>query len=243
MSDYYKKIKTAKIQIEKYLKEIFKVYGNELRLRMEEYNLLTNPNNCIETSTATGFVMEEFVIAKLETYTREHDGQDEVKIQRIVGSSTVNSSYDCYAVYQGIYIMINIKIQKEGASNNAVAAINILHNDYVCENIAQEKAYLVLKIQYDFGLSYDDTQRKIKIMGVESYFLEELDFSKGHKQDYRNWSENFNANSGRLQVSQNWKKAHLLNEADISHSRTKQFIENIFNQKGNMENTLEDKNA
>ena len=239
MSDYYKKIKTVKVQIEKYLKEIFKVYGNELRLRMEEYNLLTNPNNCIETSTATGFVMEEFVVAKLETYTREHDGHDEVKIQRIDGSSTANSSYDCYAVYKGIYIMINIKIQKEGAANNAVAAINILHNDYVCENTAREKAYLVLKVRYNFGLSHDGMQRKIKIMGVESYFLEELDFSKGHKQDYRNWSEDFNANSGRLQVSKSWKKMHLLDEADISHNRTKQFIEDIFNQKGNKE----DKNA
>ncbi len=229
MNDYYNKIIDAKNQIEQYLTEIFKVYGNELLLRLEEYNLLTNPDNCIETSTATGFIMEEFIISKLEIYTKDHDGLENVKIKRITDASTVNSSYDCYAIYNNIYIMINIKIQKEGASNNAVAAINILHHDYVCTNPIQMKAYLVLKTLYDFGVSTIDSQRKIIIKGFNSYYLEELDFSQGHRQDHRNWSTNFSAKSGRLQVSESWRNSHLLNKSEISYDRTKTFICDIFN--------------
>ncbi|MBQ8768671.1 MAG: hypothetical protein IJZ15_03350 [Oscillospiraceae bacterium] len=230
MNNYYEKLKVIKAQVETYLREIFKVHGYELLLELEHYNLLSNPNNCIETSTATGFIMEEFIISKLEIYTRDHNGKDELKIQRLRGQSTGNSSYDCYAIYEDIYVMINIKIQKEGAVNNAVSAINILHNDYVRTNPAQEKAFLVLKTMYHFGASSKDAQRKILVNGIHGYFLEEIDFSFGHQQDHRNWSANFSANSGRLLVSDNWRRTHLLNESDISYKRTKAFIESIYNQ-------------
>lgn len=230
MNNYYEKLKFVKTEVEKYLFEIFKVYGNELLLRLEEYNLLTNPNNCIETSTATGFVMEEFIVSKLETYTRNHNGITEIKIQRLNGQSTIGTSYDCYAEYDKIFVMINVKVQKRGTANNAVAAINILHNNYVCENPEQEKAYLVIKTFYDFGISKIDSQRKIKVIGTGSYYLEELDFSSGHKQDHRNWSASFNANSGRLQVSNLWRNTHLLAEEEISYLKTKEFIDSIYNE-------------
>ncbi len=231
MNKYYEKLKFVKTKIEKYLYEIFKVYGNELLLRLEEYNLLTNPNNCIETSTATGFVMEEFIVSKLETYTGSHDGISDIKIQRISGRSTIGSSYDCFTIYDGVFVMINIKVQKEKTSNNAVAAINILHNDYVAANPKQEKAYLIFKTRYDFGLSKTDSQRKIIVKGTYGYYLEELDFSSGHKQDHRNWSMNFNAKSGRLLVSEPWRKTHMLKEEEISYSKTKSFISNIYSKK------------
>lgn len=229
MNKYYEKLKFVKAEVEKYLNEIYKVYGNELLLRLEEYNLLTNPNNCIETSTATGFVMEEFIVSKLETYTYNHNEVNEIKIQRINGQSTISSSYDCCAIYDGIFLMINVKVQKKGTTNNAVAAINILHNDYVNKDPEQEKAYLVLKTFYDFGLSKKDSQRKILVNGIGSYYLEELDFSLGHKQDHRNWSANFKANSGRLQISDSWRKGHLLSEDEISYLKTKKYIDNIYN--------------
>lgn len=231
MNKYYEKLKFVRTKAEKYLSEIFKVYGNELLLRLEEYNLLTNSNNCIETSTAIGFVMEEFIVSKLETYTRNHNGINEIKIERINGRSTIKSSYDCFTIYDGVFVMINIKVQKGRTANNAVAAINILHNDYVSTNQEQEKAYLVLKTLYDFGLSKNDCQRKILIKGLSGYYLEELDFSFGHKQDHRNWSMRFNANSGRLQVTEAWRKNHKLNEDEISYSKTKGFIDSIYNKK------------
>lgn len=228
MNPYYEKLKFVKTKVEQYLLEIFNESGNELSLGLEEYNLLNNPNNCIETSTATGFIMEEFIVSKLEAYTRKHDGVNEIKIQRINGQSTIRVSYDCYAMYDNIFIMINVKVQKKGTANNAVAAINILHNNYVYENPEQEKAYLVLKTFYDFGPSQIDSQRKIKISGIGSYYLEELDFASGHKQDHRNWSANFNANSGRLHVSNAWRNEHLLTEDEISYLNTRNFIDKIY---------------
>ena len=76
MNNYCEKIKFVKTKIVSYLNEIFKVYGNELLLRLEDYNLLQNKDNCIESSTATGFIMEEFIVSKLETYSQSHNNID-----------------------------------------------------------------------------------------------------------------------------------------------------------------------
>lgn len=113
MNKYYENLKFVKQKTEEYLCEIFKVYGNELILRLEEYNLLTHPDNCIKTSTATGFIMEEFIVSKLETYTYTHNGINEIKIQRMNDKPTVGSGYDCLVTYDGIYVMINVKVQKK----------------------------------------------------------------------------------------------------------------------------------
>lgn len=227
MNVYYDKLKIVKSKVNQYLREIFKVYGNELLLQLEQYNLLENPHNCIETSTAPGFIMEEFIVSKLEIYTATHDGINDIKILRLA-NPTVNSSYDCYAYYQNIFVMINIKIQKDGSANNAVSAINILHRDYVELTPLQEKTFLVLKTYYTFGNSTVDAQRKIQIKNVECFCLEEIDFSNGHKQDNRNWSAEFNANSGRLQIPASWFKHNQLPTEQISYDKTKKFIEDMF---------------
>ena len=234
MNTYYEKIQFVKRKISKYLEDIFKVYGNELLLQLEDYNLLTNKNNCIETSTATGFIMEEFITSKLEIYTKKHCNKSEVKVLKLKEQTTANSSYDCYAVYDNIFFMINIKVQKTGSENNAVAAINILHNDYVNKEIEKKKCFIVLKTLYNFGVSPNDNQRKIIIKGIDGYCLEEIDFSSGHKQDHRNWSSKFNANSGRLQVPKSWLKNNKLAKEKVSYSRTKGFIDDIYNS-GNSE--------
>ncbi|WXL28759.1 hypothetical protein WG617_01860 [Mycoplasmopsis felifaucium] len=219
----------VKDKVQTYLREIFKVYGNELLLRLEEYNLLSSDNNCIETSTATGFIMEEFITSKLEIYTQNHNSINDIVVRKLSDQSTVNSSYDCYVNYNNIFVMINIKVQKNGASNNAVAAINILHNDYVSTNVNNEKSYMILKTFYDFGISPKDRERKILISGVDAYCLEEIDFSCGHKQDHRNWSADFKANSGRLQIPPSWLKDHKMDKNDVSYFKTKSFIDDIYN--------------
>ncbi|WP_258555699.1 hypothetical protein [Mesomycoplasma hyopneumoniae] len=67
---YYKVLKFFQKQIEDYTKQIFKVYGNELTLKLEDYNLLEDENNSIESSTSIGFIIEEFLTSKLSIYTR-----------------------------------------------------------------------------------------------------------------------------------------------------------------------------
>lgn len=225
MNTYYEKIKFVKTKIVSYLNNIFKVYGNELLLRLEEYNLLQNKNNCIESSTATGFIMEEFIVSKLEIYSQSHNNIDDIRIERIKSHGTQTTSYDCYVNYQDVFFMINIKVDRGG--NNAVSAINILYNDYVLTNPNQEKSFLVLKTKYDFGESEKTKERKILVQGISVYALEEIDFSIGHKQDHRNWSEQFNPTSGRLQVTKKFMELNRLKEDEISYNKTKQFIEKM----------------
>lgn len=221
---YIEKIRFVQDKVEEYVQQIFKVYGNELLLSLEDYNLLEDEKNCIESSTSTGFIIEEFLTSKLKIYTQNHL-EDEIIVEKH-NTSTINSSYDCYVKYKDILVMINLKIEKQ--NNNGVAAINILHNDYVLTNPEQEKVYLILKINYEFNKSKIDGQRKIFIKKVYSYYLEEIDFSKGYSQDNRNWSANYNHNSGRLLIS---KKADRLEEDSISYENTKNYLNMIFDGK------------
>ena len=206
------------------IKQIFKVYGNELELKIEDLNLLERDDNCIETSTAIGYCMEEFIVSKLITYTKTNNTSDLIVERENLIFGTQNSSYDFLSHFQGELFLINIKANK--GNNNAIAAIQQLHKDYVINNPETIKHYMVLKINYDI-VKNDIGKKVISILGIESFFLEEIDFSKGHKQDNRNWSKNFNANSGRLQIS---KKSldNKINAINISYENTKLFIDNIY---------------
>lgn len=67
---YYRNLKVLQSKVENYAKQIFKAYGNELVLKLEDYNLLEDENNCIESSTAIGFIIEEFLTSKISIYTK-----------------------------------------------------------------------------------------------------------------------------------------------------------------------------
>ena len=220
---YSKKLRYVQKKIQEYITTILKVYGNELLLLLEDYNLLQNPHNCIKSSTAPGFILEEFIISKLAIFTQDHDGEKEIIIKRNDGSTTT-SSYDCYVDFKNVRILINHKAEKEGRTNAGIAAINKLYNDYVLSEPKQEKAFLVLKLTYKYIVSSKDNQRKFFISNINSFFLEEIDFSKGHKQDHRNWSKDFKKESGRLIVDETFKKEHSMEDKKMSFLNTKKFI-------------------
>lgn len=230
MNTYYEKIKFVKEKLITYLSEIFKVYGNELLLRLEDYNLLHSKYNCIESSTAIGFIIEEFIVSKLETYTQSHNNIDEIKVERIPNNhGTQTTSYDCTVRYKDVLFMINLKANK--SNNNAVSAINKLHYDYCVANPEVVKSFIVLKTEYKCGKSAKTDERKILIKGFGVYALEEIDFTAGHLQDHRNWTKDFNPASGRLQISNKFKLANVLNEESISYEKTKNFIEIMFSKR------------
>lgn len=223
---YYKKIKSFETEIKRICTEIFKVYGCELQLRLEEYNLLSNEHNCIQSSTAIGYIIEEFLVSKLEIYTST-DNKNKYRIKRNADHTT-DASFDCSALIDNqILALVNIKAQQKSRNNNAVSAINKLYNDYVENNPKKEKCFLVLKITYDYIVSEKDCQRKIHIITLDSYFLEELDFAKNHHQDNRNWSENFNPDSGRLMVSNRFREENRIKEEEISYQNTVEMIKAI----------------
>lgn len=222
MSKYYNEIMSAKAKILAYTKKIFQLYDNELMLLLEDYNLLHNKNNCIETSTVVGYVIEEFLVSKLENFTKDEDYliyKNNVPAQRL--------SYDCLCeLKNNILCLINIKVSKmseKSGGNNAVAAIKQLQEDYT-KNENQEKCFMVLKVYYNFDNSQKDSERKIFIRKIENFLLEEIDFSAEHRQDHRTWSNKGDENSGRLNISPAFLQTHKLAKEKISYQTTKKFI-------------------
>ncbi|EAH5217185.1 hypothetical protein D8J68_02960, partial [Campylobacter upsaliensis] len=59
------------------------------------------------------------------------------------------------------------------------------------------------------------------------YFLEEVNFSDGHKQDSRNWSKEFKAQSGRLLINDSFRNKNKCDITQISYQKTFDFIKQI----------------
>ncbi|EGL3777948.1 hypothetical protein IQ300_000855 [Campylobacter upsaliensis] len=222
-NSYFQKCVYLKKEIINYITTIFRVYDDELVLKLEDYNLLKNRYNCLESSTAPGFIIEEFIVSKLEKYSKK---ENIFCINRAKDNTATNHSYDCYTEFKNLLCMINIKVQKDKGQNNAISAINILHRDY-CSNPSQEKAYLIIKIHYTFNDSNSKNERVLSILGVDGYFLEEVNFSDGHKQDSRNWSKEFKAQSGRLLINDSFRNKNKCDITQISYQKTFDFIKQI----------------
>lgn len=229
MNEYLQIETDFQSKLREYAANIFKTYGRELVLRLEEYNLLQNKHNCIESSTAIGFVLEEFLVSKLEMYTH-CDSDSEYVINRFSGA-TASESFDCFSVKDGIKFMVNVKAEKAGSNaNNAIAAIEQLHRNYCKEEEAFEKCFILFKVHYSIKDAYEDDEnrrakpRHIYIDDLSSYALESVDFSEEWSQDNRNWSQKEDGkktrNNGRLQVSKKFRKDHPVAEENISFRNT-----------------------
>ena len=160
-----------------------------------------------------------------------HDGTQDYRVQR-TGKGVVETSYDCVAeIHHGIRALVNIKVCKNDGVNSAVAAIRQLYADYVTTDPATPKCFLVVKVYYDFCKSIRNGtrgERAISIKGVRAFFLDEVDLSKEHKQDHRSWyGKGKDANSGRLQVSDNFLQTHRVEAEAISYSHTVAMLEAI----------------
>lgn len=128
--------------------------------------------------------MEEFLVSKLETFTQNHVAPDYKICRDVSVHSTTNASYDCFSWLEpSRFAMINLKMNKTGSANNAVAAIHRLYEDFVVKSPETPKCFLVLKIFYDFALSTRDRQRKIFVTNASAYFLDEINLRENHRQD------------------------------------------------------------
>ena len=182
MNTYYEKIQFVKRKISQYLEDIFKVYGNELLLQLEDYNLLTNKNNCIETSTATGFIIEEFITSKLEIYTKNHRQKSEVNVFKLKERTTANSSYDCYAEYDNIFFMINIKVQKEADAENQY--IDHLLEE-IGKNVEVDIPEEMVDEEVDRLIERYEEQLKMQGISLDLYYQ----FTRTTEKDLRNQLE------------------------------------------------------
>lgn len=144
MNTFYLRTLDFQEKVKDYAANVFRTYGRELVLPLEDYNLLQNKHNCFESSTAIGFVLEEFLVSKLEMYT--HCATSEFVINRFVGA-TSSESFDCYSIKDGTKFMVNVKAEKVGQQNNALAEIGQLHSNSIFEVSAKVLRLLISKTQ------------------------------------------------------------------------------------------------
>lgn len=236
MNNYYEKVSDFQEKLKHYANCIFKAYGKELVLRLEEYNLLQNKHNCIESSTAIGFVLEEFLVSKLEMFTH-CDGDSEYIIDRFVGA-TASESFDCYSIKDNMKYMVNVKAEKVGSSNAAVAAISQLYRNYCQEEVNKDKCFILFKIKYSIKDAYEDDEhrrakpRHLYIDLLESYNIESVDFSNGWSQDNRSWKDREEGhrtrNNGRLQISSAFRTKNRIDLEKMSFRNTACQIDRIW---------------
>ncbi len=157
------------------------------------------PGSAVNSSTAFGFLIEEFLVQQLS----KEDYFETV-------NSTVKSAFDFKLKKEDkIHLLVNLKVEKEGVSNNGVCAGNILKNFYDSDN--KPKLYLILKSKYKI----DENNSKVLFKGIESHYLEIFLTKEGYlKSDSRNWSSEFNVLSGRIQLP-NKNKLKELSIEDI----------------------------
>lgn len=249
MTSYKSRIEDFLQELKDDVSTIFCTYQNDLVIRLEEYNLLQNKYNCLESSTAIGFVLEEFIVAKLAMYTSSKPGIKH--IIRREDAATTDLCYDCISDNTSTRFLINIKAQKcelvhykrkkepklkNKSENSAIGALTQIHFSYCKTDPDQEKSLVVLKILYsiengnDGDLYTREHPRHIHIYSVDAYPIEYYDYSKDHQQDNRKWSNKDGVdsyNNGRLKLTDNFKKSNPLPEDQISYETTKKQIQAI----------------
>lgn len=146
-------------------------------MRAEDLNLLKSKNSCIRSSTAIGYILEEFIFQKLKnvlTFSADK------KIYRESGG-TQNRSYDFIISDSKKDLLINVKTENINSSNNAIASIKKLYSDYnIHFNNKKDFYYITLKIIYRIDNKKDsikteiDYYNDIQILGIEFMHLKKF---------------------------------------------------------------------
>lgn len=186
----------------------------ELPFILGGINLLEDKFSAVKSSTAVGYCIEEFFSVRLTK-------QNPNLFNRVVGG-TQGFSYDLFAMQNNIRIMINFKaslLPQDG--NSGVAAMTKLHADY---NMSPktEKLYSIIKFKYKIL-----ENGNIFIDDIFSFFLEQVDFNN-IGQDKRNWTDVFNANSGRITISNKILTTNLKSLSEIDYIDFKNQLNNRF---------------
>nr|VZK65620.1 hypothetical protein MF5292_00798 [Mycoplasma feriruminatoris]VZR75764.1 hypothetical protein MF5294_00797 [Mycoplasma feriruminatoris]VZR98449.1 hypothetical protein MF5293_00793 [Mycoplasma feriruminatoris] len=167
MNNYYKiAIKLQKL-LSEVIQEIFSYKNNELEIKVEDLNILQRENNSVSSSSAIGFLVEEYLIINLLNYfnSSKNDKQIIMNINKV----TNKNSYDFSIKYKEHLFYVNLKSNK--TNNRTIAAIQKLYDDYVSYTEQTPLHFLVFKINYHIGLSTDNQNIKIIIDNTQSYFL------------------------------------------------------------------------
>ncbi len=166
------------------ISQIWEKHKERIDMRLNDVPVCLE-GSAVNSSTAFGFLIEEFLVQQLpkdEYYTAD--------------GGTTTCAYDVKLKNdEKIELLVNLKVEKEGSTNSGVCAGNILKNYYDKDN--KPKLYLILKSKYKI----DEKKSEVVFRGIESLYLESFLTKEGMlKSDSRNWSNVFNALSGRIQI-------------------------------------------
>jgi len=198
LDDYLKNIKKIGLKeyreiarmfqflVEKEIKKIWKLHNQKINMRLNKIPICLE-GSAVNTSTAFGFIIEEFLTQQLPANYVNAD------------QSTVNSVFDFrYKNNEKIELLVNLKVEKNTSNNNGIVAANILKNYYKRNN--KPKLYLIFKSKYHI----DEKQSVVLCDNTTNIFLESFITHPGQlKSDSRNWSNVYNVLSGRLQLPSN----------------------------------------
>lgn len=182
--DNYKKVAMLfQNLVDSNIKSIWEKHKDTLLMYINNVPIC-NKGSAVNSSTAFGFIVEEFLSKQMLDCFIWPDG------------STTNSSYDLIFKnhQEKILLAVNLKVEKKGSSNNAIAGWTSLQSFYL-EDKKIPKLYLISKSKYFI----DENRSELKIDWYSSYYLESFLIWYIFKADHRNWSKDYNALSWRIQ--------------------------------------------
>jgi hypothetical protein len=184
--------------IKNMLEYIILELGSELDMSINNVKILAS-GSVLKGSTAMGFIVEEIITRILKDSNLSNNF--------IFPLETIDSAYDLKYNHSKIDLLCNLKVEKHGelekgehnnkvSSNNGIVAGKILQKEYA-KNIDIPKLYLISKVPYIIDL--DNSKLLLLKERVTNHYLESF-ICSGIKSDNRNWSQEFNPLSGRLQM-------------------------------------------
>jgi hypothetical protein len=190
------------------ISNIWQTHQNRIALDLNGIKFAL-PGSSVNTSTAIGFLVEEFIIQQLPDFYRRADG------------ATINSAFDCqYTNDSKIHLVVNLKVEKNSSNNSGVVAGNILQSFYLSNE--KPKLYLILKSKYHL----DEPKSELVYDGKWSIYLEDF-ITRFLNADRRSWSEEFNPLSGRIQLPSAGNLREIVTHRLPHPSETQAFIKRL----------------
>jgi len=213
--------------IQKLLTLITEELNEELNMQINDVEILAS-GSVLKGSTAMGFIVEEI-------YTRVI--KDSVIHNKFIfPTETIDSAYDIKYNHNKVDLLCNLKVEKHGeienqinnnklSYNSGIVAGKILQSEYA-KNISIPKLYLVSKIPYTIDL--DNSKLLLLKNKISNIYLESF-ICSGIKSDNRNWSQEFNPLSGRLQMPTKTKLVNYSIDTIPEYQEIKELISHLEN--------------
>ncbi|WP_235750746.1 hypothetical protein [Mycoplasmopsis agalactiae] len=104
MNSYFEVAVEFQCKLEAIINDIFETTNNEISVSVADINILQRDNNSINSSTAIGYLLEEYLIRKIEKYISSTNCHLKVLMKN--NSKANTSSFDFSLAYKGICFIL-----------------------------------------------------------------------------------------------------------------------------------------